>query len=262
MRYSIVDYFGYDLTPMARMQAIRRGGFDGVILLWADYFDTDYKDFPRYARDEGLEVENTHGPYRGANDLWLPGRAGEDYTCELLRCLEDCAKQQIPTAVVHPVNGRQPLPENPAAGLFRLEKVLRQAEQCGVNLAMENQGNPDYLDLVFRELASPRLKFCFDSGHEHYYSPERNLLKQYGHLLAALHLHDNDGLSDAHALPFTGLVDWRRLRRRLQEIGYRGPLALEAQNAGFEHIQSPEEFTTLALERLRRLNEMEDTPCS
>ena len=41
MRYTIVDYFGYDLPPQARMKAIKQAGFDGVILLWADYFDAD-----------------------------------------------------------------------------------------------------------------------------------------------------------------------------------------------------------------------------
>ena len=118
---------------------------------------------------------------------------------------------------------------------------------------MENQGNPDYLDFCFRELSSPRLKFCFDSGHEHYYSPGRDLLKDYGRLLCALHLHDNDGLHDDHALPFTGTVDWRRLCQRLKEIGYQGPLSLEAQNKGFEHITDPAAFTTLARERLCQL---------
>lgn len=256
MKYAIVDYFGYDLTPRQRMRAIRLGGFDAVILLWADDFDPDYRDFPRYAQDEGLQVENTHGPYLGANDIWLPGGGGEAYTAALLNSLEDCARFQIPTMVVHPVNGRQPLPEDPSLGLARFARVLRQAEDCGVNLAMENQGNPDYLDFCFRELSSPRLKFCFDSGHEHYYSPNRDLLKDYGHLLCALHLHDNDGARDAHALPFTGTVDWRRLRRRLKEIGYMGPLSLEAQNEGFTHITDPATFTALARERLRQLEEL------
>ena len=68
--YTIVDYFGYDLSPQDRMKSIRTAGFDGVILLWADYFDPDYKDFPRYAAKEGLFVENTHAPYKGAEKIW------------------------------------------------------------------------------------------------------------------------------------------------------------------------------------------------
>ena len=48
-KYTIVDYFGYDLSPIERMRAISEAGFDGVILLWADYFDADYRRFPEYA---------------------------------------------------------------------------------------------------------------------------------------------------------------------------------------------------------------------
>lgn len=151
MKTAIVDYFGYDLSPRERMRAIRRGGFDGVILLWTDQFD------------------------------------------------------------------------------------------------------PDYLDLVFAQLASPQLKFCYDSGHENYFSPQRDLLAQYGHLLAALHLHDNPGTSDLHALPMTGTVDWPRVAQRLHQSGYPGALALEAQNAGFTHLTDPVAFLQEAHARLERL---------
>ena len=33
-KYTIVDYFGYNLSPQDRMRVIRQAGFDGVILLW------------------------------------------------------------------------------------------------------------------------------------------------------------------------------------------------------------------------------------
>ena len=39
MNLSIVDRFGYNLSPHDRMRLIKRAGFDGVLLLWADYFD-------------------------------------------------------------------------------------------------------------------------------------------------------------------------------------------------------------------------------
>lgn len=253
MKTAIVDYFGYDLSPRERMQAIRRGGFDGVILLWTDQFDPDYRDFPRYAQEEGLYVENAHGPYLGANEVWLPGEAGESYTRQLITALQECAQASVPTLVVHPVNGRQALPQDPSLGLERFRRVLRTAEDCGVAVAMENQGNPDYLDLVFAQLASPQLKFCYDSGHENYFSPQRDLLAQYGHLLAALHLHDNPGTSDLHALPMTGTVDWPRVAQRLHQSGYPGALALEAQNAGFTHLTDPVAFLQEAHARLEQL---------
>ena len=233
------------------MKAIREAGFDGVILLWADYFDQDYREFPRYAAEAGLFVENTHGPYMHSNDIWTDTAAGEDYTEHLLRCVRDCQTYQIPTMVVHPVNGNIPLPEDPAVGLDRFRRVLELAETCGVQIAMENQGNPAYLDLVFEQLRCERLGFCYDSGHEKFYSPERDLLTQYGNRLTAVHLHDNDGTADAHMLPFTGAVDWDRMRNRLAD--YRGAIALETLNSGFAQITDPVEFLLIALERAKRI---------
>ena len=251
--YTIVDYFGYNLSPEARMKAIRTAGFDGVILLWADYFDPDYRDFPKYAAAQGLYVENTHGPYMHSNDVWEDSAAGADYTEHILACIRDCRTYGIPTIVVHPVNGVIPLPENPALGLERFRRMVDLAERLHVNLAIENQGNPAYVDLVFRQVESDRLRFCYDSGHEHYYAPERDLLADYGDRLIALHLHDNDGTEDAHALPFTGTADWTRIRNRLTEIPYAGAGALETLNKGFEQITDPVEFLRIALERVKRV---------
>lgn len=67
MKYTIVDYF---VSPQKRMKSVKQAGFDGVILLWADYFDEDYKDFPKYTENEGLYVENAHAPYMQANAIW------------------------------------------------------------------------------------------------------------------------------------------------------------------------------------------------
>ena len=42
MNLSIVDYFGYNLSPQERLRLIKEAGFGGVMLLWAGYFDKDY----------------------------------------------------------------------------------------------------------------------------------------------------------------------------------------------------------------------------
>ena len=51
MNLSIVDWFGYNLSPQDRMRFIKDAGFDGVLLLWADYFDKDFMRFPEYAKN-------------------------------------------------------------------------------------------------------------------------------------------------------------------------------------------------------------------
>lgn len=251
-KYTIVDYFGYDLSPMERMRAIKAAGFDGIILLWADYFDPDYQMFPEYARRAGLFVENAHAPYRYANAIWEVGPAGDEYAAHILRCIDQCAQNGVPALVVHPINGMSPLP-GCDVGLDRFRRILDAAETRGVDIAIENQGNPEYIDHVFRNIQSDRLRFCFDSGHERFYSPERDLLAEYGNRLSALHLHDNDGENDAHMLPFTGNVDWTRVKRRLEECDYHGAIALETLNRGFEHVKDPVEFLDIALEKAKAI---------
>ncbi len=252
MKYSIVDYFGYNLSPQERMKSIKQAGFNGVILLWADYFDADYKDFPQYAENEGLYVENTHAPYRQANTIWDDTIAGHEYTNHIIRCIEDCSAYNIPTLVMHPINGMTPLPEN-HIGIDRFKKIVETAERFNVNIAIENQGNPEYIDLVFKNIQSNKLFFCFDSGHENFYSPHLDLLDLYGDKLIALHLHDNNGREDAHALPFTGNVNWKRIVSRLEKINYTGAIALETLNKGFEHIENPVEFLQIALDRAKKV---------
>lgn len=253
-KYTIVDYFGYNLTPQERMKVIRQAGFDGVILLWANYFDADYKEFPKYAEKEGLFVENAHAPYMKANTIWKDSIDGEEYTSHIINCIEDCSKYNIPTLVVHPINGQNPLPKQ-NTGLDRFKRILDVAEKKHINIAIENQGNPEYIGYVFENVKSDKLRFCFDSGHENYYSPQVDLLDLYGDKLSALHLHDNDGKEDAHALPFTGAIDWRRISKKLKEINYNGAIALETLNKGFEHIEDPVEFLRIALERAKKINE-------
>ena len=251
-KYTIVDYFGYDLSPRDRMSTIKQAGFDGVILLWADYFDKDYQAFPSYAEEAGLFVENAHAPYQGAGAIWVDTLEGQAYTEQIIRCLEECRDHGIPTLVMHPINGRTPLPDR-SIGLERFKRICDAAERTGVNIAIENQGNADYIGYVFEHVQSERLRFCFDSGHERFYSPDVDLLSLYGDRLIALHLHDNDGHEDAHALPFTGSVHWPRIASALERIGYQGAIALEVQNKGFEAIQDPVAVLSLALNRAKMI---------
>ena len=251
-QYTIVDYFGYDLSPQERLKTIKAAGFNGVILLWADYFDSDYKKFPSYAEKQGLFVENAHAPYMEANSIWKDGIAGDEYTSHIIRCVEDCSRFNIPTLVVHPINGVTPLPQS-TVGLERFKRIVARAEKCNINIAIENQGNPEYIDYVFKNIKSDKLRFCFDSGHEKFYCPQIDLLNLYGDRLIALHLHDNNGNEDSHSLPFTGIVDWKKISKQITTKNYAGAIALETLNKGFENIYDPIEFLSIALVKAKSI---------
>ncbi len=104
MNLSIVDYFGYNLPPQERLRLIKEAGFSSVMLLWADYYDKDYKQFPEYASKICLKIENAHAPYLRANDLWKDTLDGQAAFDELAACIEECAACGIQTVVMHPEN--------------------------------------------------------------------------------------------------------------------------------------------------------------
>lgn len=257
MNSSIVDWFGYNLSPQERMRFIKDVGFSGVMLLWADYFDKDYKQFPEYARSAGLNVENAHAPYMNANALWEDTINGQDAFQEIITCVEDCAAYGIPTLVMHPENknGTETveLPVDFAIGVDKIKRIVDMAERLNVNIAIENMSRPEYLSCIFDNIQSKRLGFCFDSGHCNVFTPTHDLLSLYGDKLIALHLHDNNGVDDWHSLPFSGSINWSDIADKLNRFSYNGAIALEVGNVRFENIKEPEEFLLLAVERVERI---------
>lgn len=69
---------------------------------------------------------------------------------------------------------------------------------------------------------------CLDTGH-------LNLLKLdvrwyipiLGKRIKALHIHDNDGVTDQYKAPYTGTIVWKDFYNGLREIGFDGDLSFE-----------------------------------
>jgi sugar phosphate isomerase/epimerase len=257
MILSIVDWFGFYLSPQDRMRLIKDAGFDGVLLLWADYFDKDFMRFPEYARNAGLFVENAHAPYMNANDIWKDTLNGQEACKQLISCVEDCAKYEIPTLVMHPENknGTETvdLPDDFSIGIDRIKRITDTAERLNVNIAVENMSRSEYLDCIFQNIQSDRLGFCYDSGHCNLFTPEQDLLTKYGNKLMSLHLHDNNSAEDWHSLPFSGDINWNDIAAKLRSVSFNGSIALEVGNTRFELISKPDEFLKLAVESAERI---------
>jgi L-ribulose-5-phosphate 3-epimerase len=257
MNLSIVDYFGYNLPPQERLRLIKEAGFGGVMLLWADYFDKDYRLFPEYAGKVDLQIENAHAPYLRANDLWKDTLDGQAAFDELTACIEECAAHSILTVVMHPENksGTETveLPQNFSVGLDRMKWLIDMTERLDISIAVENMSRPEYLEAIFKNVQSDKLGFCFDSGHWNVFTPKTDFLSLYGHKLKAVHLHDNTGIDDWHALPFSGNIDWNDITAKLAKSSYPGTAALEIGNKNFESIEDPLEFLRLAVERAKKI---------
>lgn len=252
---AIFDWFGYRMPMEERYKIIRQAGFDGVTFWWSDNFgEKDYRNAPQIARYNELFVENIHTPFDGINNLWLDNLDGESITKVMLQCVEDCNTYDIPTMVMHLSSGENTPPIN-LIGLERVKRIAERAENLNVNIALENTRKTEYLAYVLEKIDSKRLGFCYDSGHQHRWSSEEDLLKKYGLRLMALHLHDNEGSDDQHLLPFKGTIDWKNTMGKIAKLGYAGSTVLEVENVGNETL-SAEKFLHLAFKSANKLEAM------
>lgn len=248
-------WFGYRLPKIESFRIIKQSGFQGVMLWWNDNFgDAEFRANPQIARNIGLSVENIHAPFHQINNIWLDNLDGCALTEYLLTLIDECATYQIPTIVIHPSSGKNP-PLNNQLGLDRFRRIIDKAEQKNVNVAFENMRKHEYLMYILDNIDSKRAGFCFDSGHHHYWSPDCDLLKQYGSRLMALHLHDNNRIDDQHLLPFDGTIDWASTMCAIAKTNYNGAISLEVENIGYENLL-PEEFLKVAFERAKKLVEL------
>lgn len=251
-------WFGYQLPKMESFRIIKQSGFSGVMLWWNnDFGDTEFRKNPEIARNIGLLVENIHAPFYHVNNIWLDNVDGCAITEYFLTLIDECAIYEIPTIVIHPSSGNNP-PLYNQIGLNRFKRIIDRAEQKNINVAFENMRKYEYLTYVLNNIDSKRAGLCFDSGHHHYWSPDYDLLKQYGSRLMALHLHDNNRIDDQHLLPFDGTIDWTNTMHALANANYNGAISLEVENIGYENLL-PEEFLRVAFERAQKLELLYDS---
>lgn len=260
-QYGIFAWFGYLMPLERRLRLIRAAGFKHVMLWWGDEFlelDGDKTRHPELARRLGLRVENAHAPYQSANCLWEEGVNGDALEELLAGCITACARCEIPALVIHPTDGPAPPRPPGESGIRRLSRLAEKAGRAGVALALENVQRPEYLEYIFKRIGSEHLGLCYDCGHDFSVSGGLSLLERYGHLLRALHIHDNDGSEDQHLVPGEGKIDWAVFNGQLDALGYKGPVMLEScapwsPDMDESRRERPEAYLRRVMEAARRL---------
>ena len=173
-------------------------------------------------------------------------------SCEPIReclplALECTAEAGGKICVIHPDNNK-----NAAENAAMYKELLPYAHEYGVMIATENMWNWDnetdqatsaacsdgksfteHIDIV----NDPFLVACVDVGHAEMKglgTTAADMIKELGHRVKALHLHDNDKWHDDHALPFTKKIDYAPVICALKQIGYAGEFTLETNLAKVE----------------------------
>lgn len=101
---------------------------------------------------------------------------------------------------------------------------------CNVSKAVQR------IDAFNEKYGAEILGFCFDTGHANLVGVDmESFITALGSRLKVLHIHDNDGISDLHQIPFTFTktrenlpsTDWGGFIRGLRDIKYNGVLSFE-----------------------------------
>jgi L-ribulose-5-phosphate 3-epimerase len=125
-----------------------------------------------------------------------------------------------------------------------LRKLGDAAESCGVTLALETHKGPTQNASAMRSLMNDvdhaHVRLNFDTGNIAYYNEgfdacaELDKVKEY---VRNVHLKDNRGGFEDWYFPAVGqggAVDFTRIRKILDGVGFLGPYAIEIEGIGGE----------------------------
>lgn len=249
----IFSWFGYEFPLTERLRLVKKIGFDATSIWWGDeeelYRNGQGGIMPSMVRDHGLILDHVHVAFDHCNNLWSEDSSTREAIVDKhLYWIADCAENRVPIIVMHISHGSQINPPN-EYGIESISKIVRAAEDADVVIAIENTRRIDYLEYVFERIQSPRLRLCYDSGHDWLYSVSPSkILNVFGELLACTHFADNDGIDDLHLLPGNGVVDWSAISAAFPRGTYSGCLSLEVIPSAKERSLSSEEFLSRAFE--------------
>ena len=135
--------------------------------------------------------------------------------------------------------------------LSREEKVERNIEKlkqlaeyikdkditvCLENLRPHSPDDPELVDrnaddllYIIDRIGSDRFGICLDTGHLNLTDKnQREFILKAGSKLKALHIANNEGVTDQHMMPYSrGTVDFKEVVKALREVGYKGIFNLE-----------------------------------
>jgi len=125
-----------------------------------------------------------------------------------------------------------------------LRRLGDSAAPCGVTLALETHKGPtqnaESMLALMSEVDHPHVRLNFDTGNIAYYndgSDPCDELEQVKHLVRNVHLKDNRGGFEDWYFPAVGdggRVDFGRVRRILDGVGFAGPYTIEIEGIAGE----------------------------
>lgn len=254
------DSYTYGDILYGHIKKLRECGFEHFFVgkLTGSFFK-----YKAIAESIGMSFDFIHAPFKGINDMWLEGDGYLTIYNGMKSTVDLAATHAVPMVIFHVSSGWEP-PATCELGFKRFDELVDYAESKGVIVAFENlRGISNLLEIMERYKDREYVKYCYDCGHEFAYTPEIDWIKTFGDKLACVHIHDNLGYDrsidpDFHYLPFDGKMDYEDMVRRLDEVGYEGPIMLEVFNTTKPEYKTmtEDEFFKLCAEKATRIAEM------
>ena len=179
---------------------------------------------------------------------------------ETLESLEVAASLDPLKIVLHPsyITGLSVFVVDKAKklALESLSQIVDKADKLGLQLCIENMFprsnslvQPQDFLKIFDKF--PTLKFTLDTGHAHIGSTgdKRNLefLDKLGDRIAHVHASDNYGKEDNHLPIGAGTIDFQKIVRGLNAIGYDDTVTFEIFSRDRDYLRiSREKFAAMA----------------
>ena len=208
------------------------------------------------ADEAGITINQMHMPY--PNYVPRAAKALNDYLRDVVapKSMEICAFFNCPYIVIHGFKLAYVLGSEEEEWR-RTEKFLDNlapmAKDMGITMCIENlydslnghlvegpccnaRKAADRIDRMNDRYHAQVLGFCFDTGHANLTGLDfEDFITTLDYRLKVLHIHDNDGVSDLHQVPFTFTktrenlpsTDWNGFIKGLKNIKFSKTLSFE-----------------------------------
>ena len=188
--------------------------------------------------DNGKRIWSVHAPFGKETNL---SAIDDEERAKALetnqKLLQKVGIAGVEMIVVHPgvsEDNEENLKTMSSLIVESLAELVVAAEQEGVKLALENMlpkhpGSDDeeLLNMV-KQIDSPWLGVCFDSGHAHVAGDMRKHFETLKDSIITFHIQDNDGTRDMHLQPGYGTTNWRDFADVLNTMNFTDPIVIEA----------------------------------
>lgn len=246
------DCVDFNFDEYLHCTMVYRGEINEVLDREVEEVWKDFAPHAKAAADCGLTFVQMHAPFP------LRQKGMDEVNAKMFRitenCMDICSRMGGRYLVVHPVTLSYECSkkEEHDFNMEMYQSLIPLAKKYGIvicleNMFMDQNGHltegvcsdfveaAEWIDELNTVAGEELFGFCFDIGHANILG--KNLYQSVmalGDRLKILHIHDNDGISDLHTMPFTfarswnpPATDWEGFLRGLREINYKGVINFE-----------------------------------